>query len=112
MTSEHGRYHTGVTFLSFRLASTVQSSAVAKDYTCLSTSSHALSGVRDSKHVPLCVSCQLISSDADGAIQRAGRFRVENGSSDEVQAAKTGGAQPCLQEMIFICNHSTYIVFT
>uniref|UniRef100_A0A673BCP1 GTPase-activating Rap/Ran-GAP domain-like protein 3 n=1 Tax=Sphaeramia orbicularis TaxID=375764 RepID=A0A673BCP1_9TELE len=26
----------------------------------------------------------LISSDADGAIQRAGRFRVENGSSDEV----------------------------
>lgn len=27
---------------------------------------------------------QLISSDADGAIQRAGRFRVENGSSDEV----------------------------
>ncbi|KAH1179281.1 hypothetical protein KIL84_021864, partial [Mauremys mutica] len=26
---------------------------------------------------------QLISSDADGAIQRAGRFRVENGSSDE-----------------------------
>uniref|UniRef100_A0A674MST1 GTPase-activating Rap/Ran-GAP domain-like protein 3 n=1 Tax=Takifugu rubripes TaxID=31033 RepID=A0A674MST1_TAKRU len=31
----------------------------------------------------------LISSDADGAIQRAGRFRVENGSSDEVQAANT-----------------------
>lgn len=29
---------------------------------------------------------QLISSDADGAIQRAGRFRVENGSSDEVNA--------------------------
>ncbi|KAI2664629.1 GTPase-activating Rap/Ran-GAP domain-like protein 3 [Labeo rohita] len=28
-------------------------------------------------------SCQLISSDADGAIQRAGRFRVENGSIDE-----------------------------
>lgn len=28
---------------------------------------------------------QLISSDADGAIQRAGRFRVENGSSDEVR---------------------------
>ncbi|GCB66263.1 hypothetical protein scyTo_0011980 [Scyliorhinus torazame] len=28
-------------------------------------------------------SLQLISSDADGAIQRAGRFRVENGSSDE-----------------------------
>ncbi|XP_025865113.1 GTPase-activating Rap/Ran-GAP domain-like protein 3 isoform X5 [Vulpes vulpes] len=27
----------------------------------------------------------LISSDADGAIQRAGRFRVENGSSDELQ---------------------------
>ncbi|XP_032089310.1 GTPase-activating Rap/Ran-GAP domain-like protein 3 [Thamnophis elegans] len=26
---------------------------------------------------------QLISSDADGAIQRAGRFRVENGSVDE-----------------------------
>ncbi|GCC16919.1 hypothetical protein chiPu_0017392 [Chiloscyllium punctatum] len=26
---------------------------------------------------------ELISSDADGAIQRAGRFRVENGSSDE-----------------------------
>nr|XP_023663723.1 GTPase-activating Rap/Ran-GAP domain-like protein 3 isoform X1 [Paramormyrops kingsleyae] len=26
----------------------------------------------------------LISSDADGAIQRAGRFRVENGSSDEI----------------------------
>uniref|UniRef100_A0A8B9T8L7 GTPase-activating Rap/Ran-GAP domain-like protein 3 n=1 Tax=Anas platyrhynchos TaxID=8839 RepID=A0A8B9T8L7_ANAPL len=26
----------------------------------------------------------LISSDADGAIQRAGRFRVENGSSNEV----------------------------
>ncbi|KAF2985759.1 hypothetical protein EK904_004888, partial [Melospiza melodia maxima] len=25
----------------------------------------------------------LISSDADGAIQRAGRFRVENGSSGE-----------------------------
>lgn len=28
---------------------------------------------------------QLISSDADGAIQRAGRFRVENGSLDEVR---------------------------
>lgn len=27
---------------------------------------------------------QLITSDADGAIQRAGRFRVENGSSEEV----------------------------
>ncbi|TSP36073.1 GTPase-activating Rap/Ran-GAP domain-like protein 3 [Bagarius yarrelli] len=27
----------------------------------------------------------LISSDADGAIQRAGRFRVENGSLDEVR---------------------------
>ncbi|CAB1318831.1 unnamed protein product [Coregonus sp. 'balchen'] len=27
---------------------------------------------------------KLISSDADGAIQRAGRFRVENGSSDEM----------------------------
>lgn len=26
----------------------------------------------------------LISSDADGAIQRAGRFRVENGSIDEI----------------------------
>ncbi|XP_061912763.1 GTPase-activating Rap/Ran-GAP domain-like protein 3 isoform X2 [Entelurus aequoreus] len=26
----------------------------------------------------------LISSDADGAIQRAGRFRVENGSTDEI----------------------------
>ncbi len=31
-----------------------------------------------------CLSPQLISSDADGAIQRAGRFRVENGSIDEV----------------------------
>ncbi|KAK1787604.1 hypothetical protein P4O66_016101 [Electrophorus voltai] len=30
------------------------------------------------------LSSQLISSDADGAIQRAGRFRVENGSSDEM----------------------------
>ncbi|KAL0606403.1 hypothetical protein AAY473_023002 [Plecturocebus cupreus] len=29
---------------------------------------------------------QLISSDADGAIQRAGRFRVENGSSDEMES--------------------------
>lgn len=54
--------------------------------------SHALSGVRDPKHVSLFVSSQLISSDADGAIQRAGRFRVENGSSDEVQAANTGWA--------------------
>lgn len=54
--------------------------------------SHALSGVRDPKHVSLFVSSQLISSDADGAIQRAGRFRVENGSSDEVQAANTGRA--------------------
>lgn len=34
--------------------------------------------------VSLCPPLQLISSDADGAIQRAGRFRVENGSSDEV----------------------------
>lgn len=34
---------------------------------------------------------QLISSDADGAIQRAGRFRVENGSVDEV------GGRFCLQ---------------
>jgi len=33
----------------------------------------------------ICVSPQLISSDADGAIQRAGRFRVENGSIDEVR---------------------------
>lgn len=32
----------------------------------------------------LCPPSQLISSDADGAIQRAGRFRVENGSLDEV----------------------------
>ncbi|XP_058528605.1 GTPase-activating Rap/Ran-GAP domain-like protein 3 isoform X2 [Ochotona princeps] len=32
----------------------------------------------------------LISSDADGAIQRAGRFRVENGSSDENAAALPG----------------------
>ncbi|XP_068429583.1 GTPase-activating Rap/Ran-GAP domain-like protein 3 isoform X4 [Clinocottus analis] len=29
------------------------------------------------------IGSNLISSDADGAIQRAGRFRVENGSSDE-----------------------------
>lgn len=60
----------------------------------------------------LFVSSQLISSDADGAIQRAGRFRVENGSSDEVQAANKGGiAQPRLPEMIFICNQSKCIVF-
>ncbi|XP_054440330.1 GTPase-activating Rap/Ran-GAP domain-like protein 3 isoform X1 [Pteronotus mesoamericanus] len=32
----------------------------------------------------------LISSDADGAIQRAGRFRVENGSSDEDATALPG----------------------
>ncbi|KAJ1077794.1 hypothetical protein K5549_011121 [Capra hircus] len=32
----------------------------------------------------------LISSDADGAIQRAGRFRVENGSSDENTTALPG----------------------
>ncbi|XP_024154940.1 GTPase-activating Rap/Ran-GAP domain-like protein 3 isoform X5 [Oryzias melastigma] len=32
----------------------------------------------------------LISSDADGAIQRAGRFRVENGSSDETSAYTPG----------------------
>ncbi|XP_037014132.2 GTPase-activating Rap/Ran-GAP domain-like protein 3 isoform X1 [Artibeus jamaicensis] len=32
----------------------------------------------------------LISSDADGAIQRAGRFRVENGSSDENASALPG----------------------
>ncbi|XP_040591543.1 GTPase-activating Rap/Ran-GAP domain-like protein 3 isoform X3 [Mesocricetus auratus] len=32
----------------------------------------------------------LISSDADGAIQRAGRFRVENGSTDESAAALPG----------------------
>ncbi|XP_051022188.1 GTPase-activating Rap/Ran-GAP domain-like protein 3 isoform X2 [Acomys russatus] len=32
----------------------------------------------------------LISSDADGAIQRAGRFRVENGSTDENAAALPG----------------------
>uniref|UniRef100_A0A8C5UMW7 GTPase-activating Rap/Ran-GAP domain-like protein 3 n=1 Tax=Microcebus murinus TaxID=30608 RepID=A0A8C5UMW7_MICMU len=32
----------------------------------------------------------LISSDADGAIQRAGRFRVENGSSDESATALPG----------------------
>ncbi|XP_010611887.1 GTPase-activating Rap/Ran-GAP domain-like protein 3 isoform X2 [Fukomys damarensis] len=32
----------------------------------------------------------LISSDADGAIQRAGRFRVENGSSDENATALPG----------------------
>ncbi|XP_052381357.1 GTPase-activating Rap/Ran-GAP domain-like protein 3 [Oncorhynchus keta] len=32
----------------------------------------------------------LISSDADGAIQRAGRFRVENGSSDEVSGLHPG----------------------
>lgn len=58
----------------------------------LSSTSHALSGVREHKHVSRFVSSQLISSDADGAIQRAGRFRVENGSSDEVQAANTGRA--------------------
>lgn len=58
----------------------------------LSSTSHALSGVRESKHVSRFVSSKLISSDADGAIQRAGRFRVENGSSDEVQAANTGRA--------------------
>ncbi|KAH0517070.1 GTPase-activating Rap/Ran-GAP domain-like protein 3 [Microtus ochrogaster] len=33
---------------------------------------------------------RLISSDADGAIQRAGRFRVENGSTDENAAALPG----------------------
>nr|XP_043867874.1 GTPase-activating Rap/Ran-GAP domain-like protein 3 isoform X5 [Solea senegalensis] len=33
----------------------------------------------------------LISSDADGAIQRAGRFRVENGSSDEQTSDYTPG---------------------
>nr|XP_045003997.1 GTPase-activating Rap/Ran-GAP domain-like protein 3 isoform X3 [Jaculus jaculus] len=32
----------------------------------------------------------LISSDADGAIQRAGRFRVENGSTDENATALPG----------------------
>ncbi|XP_078812351.1 GTPase-activating Rap/Ran-GAP domain-like protein 3 isoform X6 [Oryzias latipes] len=32
----------------------------------------------------------LISSDADGAIQRAGRFRVENGSSDETSPYTPG----------------------
>ncbi|XP_028828553.1 GTPase-activating Rap/Ran-GAP domain-like protein 3 isoform X3 [Denticeps clupeoides] len=32
----------------------------------------------------------LISSDADGAIQRAGRFRVENGSSDETTTYTPG----------------------
>uniref|UniRef100_A0A8C3K5F3 CNH domain-containing protein n=1 Tax=Calidris pygmaea TaxID=425635 RepID=A0A8C3K5F3_9CHAR len=32
----------------------------------------------------------LISSDADGAIQRAGRFRVENGSSGEVSDCTPG----------------------
>uniref|UniRef100_A0A8C6WWN8 GTPase-activating Rap/Ran-GAP domain-like protein 3 n=1 Tax=Neogobius melanostomus TaxID=47308 RepID=A0A8C6WWN8_9GOBI len=32
----------------------------------------------------------LISSDADGAIQRAGRFRVENGSSDETSVYTPG----------------------
>ncbi|XP_037653261.1 GTPase-activating Rap/Ran-GAP domain-like protein 3 isoform X3 [Choloepus didactylus] len=32
----------------------------------------------------------LISSDADGAIQRAGRFRVENGSSEESATALPG----------------------
>lgn len=42
----------------------------------------------DHVSLSLCLSLsssQLISSDADGAIQRAGRFRVENGSSDEVR---------------------------
>ncbi|XP_040591542.1 GTPase-activating Rap/Ran-GAP domain-like protein 3 isoform X2 [Mesocricetus auratus] len=36
------------------------------------------------------VTLPLISSDADGAIQRAGRFRVENGSTDESAAALPG----------------------
>ncbi|KAI4577578.1 hypothetical protein MJT46_003413 [Ovis ammon polii x Ovis aries] len=36
------------------------------------------------------VEFKLISSDADGAIQRAGRFRVENGSSDENATALPG----------------------
>uniref|UniRef100_A0A4W3JNA1 Uncharacterized protein n=1 Tax=Callorhinchus milii TaxID=7868 RepID=A0A4W3JNA1_CALMI len=37
----------------------------------------------EKNNVLFVVISQLISSDADGAIQRAGRFRVENGSSDE-----------------------------
>lgn len=72
--------------------SSLQNSAVIVDCIWVPAASHALSGVRDPKHVSLFVSSQLISSDADGAIQRAGRFRVENGSSDEVQAANTGRA--------------------
>lgn len=49
---------------------------------CLSTNTSLPLSL--SLSVSLCPPSQLISSDADGAIQRAGRFRVENGSSDEV----------------------------
>ncbi|KPP64751.1 hypothetical protein Z043_116871, partial [Scleropages formosus] len=42
----------------------------------------------------------LISSDADGAIQRAGRFRVENGSSDESNLPDTSQSG-------FYVGHST-----
>lgn len=48
---------------------------------------YELSSTNRYKDTQICLSLcssQLISSDADGAIQRAGRFRVENGSSDEV----------------------------
>lgn len=41
-------------------------------------------------------SSQLISSDADGAIQRAGRFRVENGSSDEVRTISHTFVRKCI----------------
>lgn len=40
---------------------------------------------------------QLISSDADGAIQRAGRFRVENGSTDEVRTPPVPALSPSSQ---------------
>lgn len=88
--------------------SSLQNSAVIVDCIWVSAASHALSGVRDPKHVSLFVSSQLISSDADGAIQRAGRFRVENGSSDEVHGSST---QPGLLEMTFVCSQSKYIMF-
>lgn len=44
-----------------------------------------LAGASETRTSNLRSFLQLISSDADGAIQRAGRFRVENGSSDEVR---------------------------
>uniref|UniRef100_A0A8C7XXG0 GTPase-activating Rap/Ran-GAP domain-like protein 3 n=1 Tax=Oryzias sinensis TaxID=183150 RepID=A0A8C7XXG0_9TELE len=54
---------------------------------------YELSSTNIYKDTQICLSLcssQLISSDADGAIQRAGRFRVENGSSDETSPYTPG----------------------